>query len=88
MAERAPTSAHADRFPDFAEAVEGLLGRRVDLVSELAIRNPFLRREVEAPDGWCIDDRSKQRLSAVQSSARSIAEWRGGLVATERACAP
>lgn len=48
MTDRAPTSAYADRFLDFAEAVEVLLGRRVDLVSEHAIRNPFFRREVEA----------------------------------------
>lgn len=48
MADRLPTGTYADRFLDFAEAVEALLGRRVDLVSEQAIRNPFFRREVEA----------------------------------------
>ena len=48
MADRLPTGTYADRFLDFAEAVEGLLGRRVDLVSEPAIRNPFFRREIEA----------------------------------------
>ena len=48
MADRLPTGTYADRFLDFAEAVESLLGRRVDLVSEEAIRNPFFRREVEA----------------------------------------
>jgi uncharacterized protein len=48
MADRLPTGTHADRFLDFAEAVEDLLGRRVDLASEQAIRNPFFRREIEA----------------------------------------
>ena len=48
MADRLPTGTYADRFLDFAEAVESLLGRRVDLVSEQAIRNPFFRREIEA----------------------------------------
>lgn len=48
MSDRLPTGAYADRFLDFAEAVESLLGRRVDLVSEQSIRNPFFRREVEA----------------------------------------
>ncbi len=48
MSDRLPTGAYADRFLDFAEALENLLGRRVDLVSEQSIRNPFLRREIDA----------------------------------------
>lgn len=47
MADRQPTLAYVDRFLDFADALEGLLGNSVDLVSEDAIRNPYFRREVE-----------------------------------------
>jgi uncharacterized protein len=37
----------AMRFLDFAEALESLLGRDVDLVTEDSIRNPYFRRSVE-----------------------------------------
>jgi len=47
MADRAPTGAYADRYLDFADALERLLGRRVDLVTEQAMRNPYFRRDVE-----------------------------------------
>jgi predicted nucleotidyltransferase len=36
------------RYLDFAEALERLFQRRVDLLTERSIRNPFFRREVEA----------------------------------------
>jgi predicted nucleotidyltransferase len=39
---------YADRFLDFAEALESLLGRPVDLVTDRSIRNPYFREEVEA----------------------------------------
>jgi len=48
MERREPTGSYADRFLDFAEALEQLFERRVDLVSEESIRNPYFRREVEA----------------------------------------
>lgn len=48
MSDRLPTGKYADRFLDFADELELLFGRRVDLVSEQSIRNPFFRREVEA----------------------------------------
>jgi predicted nucleotidyltransferase len=48
MTDRAPTGAYADRFLDLADALEHLFGRRVDLVSEQAMKNPFFRRQVEA----------------------------------------
>ena len=48
MADRAPTSAYADRYLDFADSLERLFGRRVDLVTEQAMRNPYFRRDVEA----------------------------------------
>ena len=48
MADRQPTGAYADRYLGLADALEKLFGRRVDLVTAQAIRNPYFRREVEA----------------------------------------
>lgn len=38
---------YADRYLDFAEALERLFNRRVDVLTERAIRNPYFRAEVE-----------------------------------------
>jgi uncharacterized protein len=43
--------SHADRadaYLGFLTAVQALLGRRVDLVEAGAVRNPYLRRGIEA----------------------------------------
>ena len=48
MADRQPNAAYADRYLGFAEELERLFGRPVDLVTEQCIRNPYFRREVEA----------------------------------------
>jgi uncharacterized protein len=47
MADRQPTAAYARRYLGFAEELERLFGR-VDLVTEQAVRNPYLRREIQA----------------------------------------
>jgi uncharacterized protein len=39
---------YADRYLGFAEALEALLGRSVDVVTERSIQNPYFRRAVEA----------------------------------------
>jgi predicted nucleotidyltransferase len=39
---------YADRFLQFAEEAERILGRRVDLLTTLALRNPYFRRRVES----------------------------------------
>lgn len=41
-------SSIADRYLGLAQDLERLFGRRVDVVTERAIRNPFFRRSVEA----------------------------------------
>lgn len=46
--QRNPTGEYAARYLDFADALEKLFSRRVDLLTEQSIRNPYLRREVEA----------------------------------------
>lgn len=48
MADRQPDAAYARRYLDFAEALEHLFARRIDLVTEQAVRNPYLRREIQA----------------------------------------
>lgn len=35
------------RFLGFADALEALFGRRVDLITESSIRNPYFRAEVD-----------------------------------------
>ena len=47
FADKAP-GAYADRYLGFAEALEMLFQRRVDLVTERSIRNPYFRHSVEA----------------------------------------
>ena len=44
------TASHgyANRYLDFAEALERLLGRKVDLVTERSVRRPSFRRSIEA----------------------------------------
>ena len=41
-------AGYADAFLDFADALENLLGRKVDLLTERMIRNPYFRATVEA----------------------------------------
>ena len=40
-------AGYAKRYLRFAEALEELLGRPVDLIFEESIRNPYFREEVE-----------------------------------------
>lgn len=43
-----PHADRADEYLGFLTAVEALLQRRVDLVEVSAVRNPYLRRGIEA----------------------------------------
>lgn len=47
FSDRQPTGEYADRYLRFAEALEQLFDRPVDVVTEESIRNPYFRREVE-----------------------------------------
>lgn len=60
LADRQPTKSYADRYLGLAEALERLFGRRVDLVTEQSIRNPFLRREVQATRQLLYEQRGKE----------------------------
>jgi predicted nucleotidyltransferase len=48
FSDRRPTGDYANRYLDFADALERVFDRHVDLLTEQSIRNPFLRREIEA----------------------------------------
>ncbi len=48
FADREPTGEYADRYLGFADDLEVLFSRPVDLVTEQAIRNPYFRREIES----------------------------------------
>lgn len=41
------TPGYADRYFEFAEALQALFGRRVDLVTERSLRNPLFVRAIE-----------------------------------------
>ena len=41
-------AGYADTFLNFADALETLLGRKVDLLTERMIRNPYFRATVDA----------------------------------------
>jgi len=51
---------YADRYLDLAEALEALFGRRVDLLTERAIRNPYFRRQVDATRRVVYDGRAQE----------------------------
>jgi len=42
-----PGTGYADRYFELLESLEQLLGRRVDLVVDSAIRNPYFREAVD-----------------------------------------
>ncbi len=48
MADRQPTGAYAQRYLDFADSLERLFARPIDLLTDQAMRNPYLRREIQA----------------------------------------
>lgn len=50
-------SGYADRYLGFAEALESLLGRPVDVITERSIRSPLFRQAVEAARQKVYDQR-------------------------------
>ena len=48
---------YADRYLGFAEALEMLFGRPVDVITERSIRNPYFRQAVEASRQPIYDER-------------------------------
>src|SRR5215207_10375023 len=48
---------YADRYLGFAEALEALFDRSVDVITERSIRNPYFRQAVEASRQTIYDER-------------------------------
>jgi predicted nucleotidyltransferase len=63
IAEFADTQAadYADRYLDFAEALEKLFNRRVDVLTKRAIRNKYFRAEVEHTAQVIYEDANKKK---------------------------
>ncbi len=53
----------ANRYLDFAEALERLLGRPVDLMLAGPISNPYLRQSVQSSREPVFEERSRQATS-------------------------
>ena len=51
---------YADRYLGFAEALERLFQRKVDLLTERSIRNPIFRQAVEAGRKLVYEERSQE----------------------------
>jgi uncharacterized protein len=61
---QAPSSGdYADSYLGLANALEQLFGRRVDLVTERSIRNPYFRQVVNATREAIYDRRSEEAAS-------------------------
>jgi predicted nucleotidyltransferase len=54
------SAGYADRYLAFADALEALFGRRVDLMTERSIRNPYFRRSVDATRETLYDGRDQE----------------------------
>jgi predicted nucleotidyltransferase len=55
--------SYLDRYLDFAEALEQLFQRPVDLLTERAIRNPYFRRSVEATRQSVYEQRDEEAVA-------------------------
>ena len=53
----------ADRFLDFADALEKLLGYRVDLITEQSITSPYFQRSVNAAREWVYEARDGKAVA-------------------------
>ena len=60
FSDREPTGEYADRYLGFAEALEQLFDRPVDVVTEESIHNPYFRCEVESTRQLLYEQSSKE----------------------------
>lgn len=62
FADKTP-GTYADRYLDFAAAIEKLLGRKIDLLTERSVRNPYFRRAIETARQIVYDERGEEAAS-------------------------
>jgi len=60
---RSCAAGYADAFLDFAEALEKLFGRNVDLLTERMIRSPHFRAAVDATRQVVYEDRGQTKAA-------------------------
>ena len=60
---------YADRYLDFAEALEELFGRDVDLVTERSLSNPYFRKAVNSTREVVYARRREERLTKLRARA-------------------
>lgn len=61
--EEQPSSEYAHNYLGLAEALEQLFGRRVDLVTERSIRNPYFRETIVATRQLVYDHRDEKAVA-------------------------
>lgn len=61
--EEQPPGEYADNYLGLAQALEKLFGRRVDLVTERSIRNPYFREAVFAARRLLYDHRDEKAVA-------------------------
>ncbi|HVM70341.1 MAG TPA: nucleotidyltransferase domain-containing protein [Anaerolineales bacterium] len=59
----AQAADYADRYLDFAEALEKLFNRPVDLLTKRAIRNKYFRAEVERTAQVVYEDANQEKIA-------------------------
>jgi len=64
-------------FLDFADALEALFGRHVDLIMPRSIRNPYFRQAVDSSRRLVYEARSEKLLFDVVTAFRDIEEFTG-----------
>lgn len=76
IAEFADTQAadYADRYFDFAEALERLFNRRVDVITQRAIRNPYFRAQVERTAQVIYEDHAQTHVPPLAQRLAQLLE--------------
>lgn len=85
FSERQPTGEYADRYLGFAEALERLFERPVDLVTEESIRNPYFQHEVESTRQLVFE---QSRTAGDDRSVMPLDELTGGVDAENQSTRP
>lgn len=65
-------------FFDLKYALEKLLGRKVDLLEEQAIRNPYLKEDIDMTKNLYMDNYTKKHLQDILTAIEEIESFFGG----------
>ena len=73
-----PLGPWAGLFVDFADSLEALFGRPVDLIMPLSIRNPYFRKAVEASRRLIYEARSEELLFDLIAACGDVVKFTAG----------